>query len=82
MSRFLDGVQEAVSDRPVAVVDPRPQDRERDSRPFQVLTVTSNKGGVGKTTVATNLAVYLRALREDQADDRQQLGLVDGAHRA
>jgi cellulose biosynthesis protein BcsQ len=34
-------------------------------RPFQVLTVTSNKGGVGKTTLATNLAVYLRALRED-----------------
>ncbi|MCH8891838.1 MAG: ParA family protein, partial [Myxococcales bacterium] len=32
---------------------------------FQVLTVTSNKGGVGKTTVATNLAVYFRALRED-----------------
>ena len=34
-------------------------------RPFRVLTVTSNKGGVGKTTVATNLAVYIRALRED-----------------
>jgi cellulose biosynthesis protein BcsQ len=34
-------------------------------RPFRVVTVTSNKGGVGKTTVATNLAVYLRALRED-----------------
>ncbi|MDH3213148.1 MAG: ParA family protein [Myxococcales bacterium] len=65
MSRFLDAVQEVVGDRPVAVVDPRPQDRERDSRPFQVLTVTSNKGGVGKTTVATNLAIYLRALRED-----------------
>jgi cellulose biosynthesis protein BcsQ len=29
------------------------------------LTVTSNKGGVGKTTVATNLAVYFKALRPD-----------------
>lgn len=32
---------------------------------LQVVTVTSNKGGVGKTTLATNLAVYLRALDED-----------------
>ena len=31
----------------------------------QVLAVVSNKGGVGKTTVATNLAIYLRALHED-----------------
>lgn len=31
----------------------------------RVLTVSSNKGGVGKTTVATNLAIYLRGLHED-----------------
>ncbi len=32
--------------------------------PF-VVTVASEKGGVGKTTIATNLAVYLKALCED-----------------
>jgi chromosome partitioning protein len=31
----------------------------------RVIAVVSNKGGVGKTTVATNLAVTLRALHED-----------------
>jgi len=30
-----------------------------------VLAISSNKGGVGKTSLATNLAIYLRALREE-----------------
>jgi cellulose biosynthesis protein BcsQ len=48
-------------DRVPAVVSAPPNASTRTS----VLAVSSNKGGVGKTTVAANLAIFVRALRED-----------------
>ncbi len=68
MSRFFDAVRRADESRlrPREILRPRtPGELGRERRPFRVLAVVSNKGGVGKTTVATNLAVYLRAMRED-----------------
>ena len=45
--------------------DSRPCSAAATPHPLQVVSVVSNKGGVGKTTIATNLAVYIRALHEE-----------------
>jgi len=59
MSRIFDALRRAEAGRTRAqFAEPAA------ARAFRVVSVTSNKGGVGKTTIATNLAVYLRALRE------------------
>ena len=70
MSRFFDAVRRADEirqrclDRIATPLEPA-ADEGCAPRRARVVAVVSNKGGVGKTTVATNLAVYLRALRED-----------------
>jgi hypothetical protein len=58
-SRFVDLVRDVGS---MGAVSTR---YDRSDRPYRVITVTSNKGGVGKTTIASNLAVYLRERRPD-----------------
>jgi chromosome partitioning protein len=64
MSRILDALRRAEA-RKGQPAESAQSARERVPSSFRVVCVTSNKGGVGKTTIATNLAVYLRALRED-----------------
>ncbi len=60
MSKIFDALRRAERLRTQA-----PMERAPGPCGFRVVCVTSNKGGVGKTTIATNLAVYLRALRDD-----------------
>jgi cellulose biosynthesis protein BcsQ len=68
VSRFYDAVRRAdeVRARPRAASTSEPVGEfSGEGRPFQVVSVVSSKGGVGKTTVATNLAVYVKAFCED-----------------
>jgi chromosome partitioning protein len=59
MGRTLDALRAADARRADRLAPPV------GPRGFRLVAVASNKGGVGKTTFALHLAVYLRALHED-----------------
>ena len=58
MSRIFDMLQQAERNR-------RVREPEARSPSARVISVVNNKGGIGKSMLATNLAVYLRALHEE-----------------
>ena len=60
MSRFLEAVRAAESIQSA----PRTESNHQ-ARPFKVVSVASNEAGGGKAPLACNLAVYIRAMREN-----------------
>ena len=52
-------------------------ERLNSTRPVKVIAVTGGKGGVGKTTVSTNLAVTIAAQGKDVMLVDADLGLAN-----